>query len=85
MEQIRLQLFMHEILSERDDSKDSELSDEDGSKGLPHNKNGDSCSHKVFHQSRDSKLSDDDDVGNNYLVNQSISESVNASSGQMLW
>jgi hypothetical protein len=41
---------MHEILSEREDSKDSELSDEDGSKGLPQNKNGDSCSHKVFHQ-----------------------------------
>jgi len=37
-----------------------------------------------------SKLSDDDDdddddVANNYLVNQSISESMNASSGQMLW
>ena len=35
-----------------------------------------------------SKLSDDDDdddVGNKYLVNQSISESVNASSGQILW
>jgi len=29
------------------------------------------------------KLSDDD-VTNNYLVNQSISESLNASSGQML-
>jgi hypothetical protein len=27
----------------------------------------------------------DDDVANNYLVNQSISESMNASSGQMLW
>jgi len=32
----------------------------------------------------DSILSDDD-VGNKYLVNQSISESLNASSGQMLW
>jgi hypothetical protein len=32
----------------------------------------------------DSNLSDDD-VGNNYLVNQCISESLNASSGQMLW
>ena len=29
-------------------------------------------------------VSDDDDVGNKYLVNQSISESLNASSGQML-
>jgi len=27
----------------------------------------------------------DDDVVNNYLANQSISESMNASSGQMLW
>lgn len=39
-----------DILSESEDSKDSKLSDEDGSKGLPQNKNGNSCSHKVCHQ-----------------------------------
>jgi len=85
MQQTRLQLFMHEIFCQkvRIPRIPNYLMKIDQRNFHDIQKRRQFLA-KYSNRKWSSELSDDD-VGNKYLVNQSISESLNASSGQMLW